>query len=556
MRNIISRKFIPLIGIAVTMTSFVMAAPYNGSGPGTSIINATGTGDYTSLEAAFNAIESVQLTGGDWTFLIETDLTETTQLLVGQNTNGNSIIIKPAPGTQPTVFLESNLSTIVGPSNHIVIGATTYNVDSSLVKTDNFIIDGSNNGTTSRDLTFVTVPNGNESGIIAVIADSDNFELKNCILTLDSPRTISQSTVRIQSVNNSGFTNLTPDNALIENCIINTDVESGIGIVINQGGGDIFGLGANNTIIRNNEINSARTGIFLIDHRNVDILDNQINIVGSAPTLGNLSGIRSSTNSASTDFFQVTVENNDIQVTQEIGNSGVAEGITFSGSRVASTTDALYRIRNNSVYLEPLNATPLSISRITGIRFSISDVDVEIQNNSVNVSLSDFLTPSNTPVTTALFVDNDEAKNDYTIENNIFRFDGQTGYAVSVSLDQGNAYSNDNNFFISRGTAFGNSFGSDHPLLFDYKQATGLDSNSTDTDPLESILGITGTWTSKSDLRFNGPPFMNFMGVPISGLTTDLDGVTRDTMTPTKGAFEISPYAEIPSIAGDSFLYY
>ncbi|MGF1571759.1 MAG: hypothetical protein ACFCU1_01665 [Sumerlaeia bacterium] len=44
----------------LAMCSPLAARPYNGVGPGTSVINAAGGADYTSLQQATNAVNAFQ----------------------------------------------------------------------------------------------------------------------------------------------------------------------------------------------------------------------------------------------------------------------------------------------------------------------------------------------------------------------------------------------------------------------------------------------------------------------------------------------------------------
>src|SRR5262245_2158037 len=78
------------------------AALYTGAGPGTSTIGGV-TPDYPDLTSAVTAVNAAPLTGGNWTFLIAGDTTETANIAMGQNTNGNTITFKPAAATTPTI---------------------------------------------------------------------------------------------------------------------------------------------------------------------------------------------------------------------------------------------------------------------------------------------------------------------------------------------------------------------------------------------------------------------------------------------------------------------
>jgi hypothetical protein len=158
------------------------------AGQGTSTVG-TG-GDYPSLSAA-SAAFSAYPGGlpGNWTLEILNDLTEPTNSWFGNLTNGYSVTVKPASGVTATItFTKTTDNT--NPSGAIIVGVSADSW-TPLMKTDNFIIDGSNNGTTSRDLTL-TIPATVTFAYncpIHVLGDSDNVVIKNCNILNLSPGT-------------------------------------------------------------------------------------------------------------------------------------------------------------------------------------------------------------------------------------------------------------------------------------------------------------------------------------------------------------------------------
>jgi hypothetical protein len=81
----------------------IIAAPYTGNSPGTSVIHAGGPGDYTTLTSAVNPSNAATLTGGDWFLDFATDLSTTAKVMLAQETNGNWSIFRPAAGANVTI---------------------------------------------------------------------------------------------------------------------------------------------------------------------------------------------------------------------------------------------------------------------------------------------------------------------------------------------------------------------------------------------------------------------------------------------------------------------
>ncbi len=88
---------------------------------------------------------------------------------------------------------------------------------------------------------------------------------------------------------------------------------------------------------------------------------------------------------------------------------------------------------------------------------------------------------------------------------------------------------NYNDYYVSGTNSHIGYWGGDRTSLADWKTASGQDANSISSNPL---------YVSTSNLKpFNTSPLIN-AGTPISGITTDIDGTTRNSSTPYIGAYE------------------
>jgi len=163
----------------------------------------------------------------------------------------NTITIRPAVGTTHLIERET--------SNEI--SAVFAIVDASHV-----IIDGSNNGTNSRDITVQNLAELNQTAPIALFTDvigGENITIKNLKLKAGS------KTFETAGIFIDGYTNVSVENNEISNCLIGVTVENGENISIQ-----------NNIIGSDNEAEFIKQGIGITFSSNLTILGNTIkNIV-------------------------------------------------------------------------------------------------------------------------------------------------------------------------------------------------------------------------------------------------------------------------------------
>jgi len=156
-----------------------------GAGQGTSTIGTT-LCDYSTLYDAAWDFDTTPNTGS-WTMLVQTDLTEPVADFFGNTVlSGSTITLKPGTGVNPTITF-TNPSDNAGWTGDFIIGANFSNNGSNYAniytKTDNFVIDGSNNGTNSQNLTLAAATTQTFANrIITEGGACNNVVIKNCKL--------------------------------------------------------------------------------------------------------------------------------------------------------------------------------------------------------------------------------------------------------------------------------------------------------------------------------------------------------------------------------------
>ena len=126
----------------------------------------------------------------------------------------------------------------------------------------------------------------------------------------------------------------------------------------------------------------------------------------------------------------------------------------------------------------------------------------------------------------------------HTFKNNLFinnRTGGATGKHYAIRLPGVNSLTINNNDYYSGSGSLGDFNGTAKTTLADWRTATTQDANSAST---------TVTFASTNDLHLAGSSISdgNLLGVPITGYTTDFDGVTRSTSAPNMGIHEMDSW--------------
>jgi hypothetical protein len=484
--------------------------------------------NYTTITAFLNDVAGKQVQG-DITVLLDADynsVSETYPLTFANFANNNpnwTVTIKPNTGVN---------ASIVGNNATALIRFTN--------QSRNYIFDGSNNGTNSRNL-FIN--NTNTSGSVVMFEGTAanqgvrNSQLINTIIKAGSISTgfgiIVGGTAVSLSSNGIGHDNITIQNNIVYN--------ANHGIVLS-------GTSSTNTIKKVNIISNIvgtdtvanyiqSNGIYLIHADSVKINKNRIYNIRTAGAINN-AGI-----SINDNVTNSTISNNIISKIYSTSTGGYgAYGINFA-TATGINNDSVY---NNAIFeLITSNYSTTSTQwNAFGVRLNGGN-NIKIYNNTINL----FGQPTGgtaASASAAILVLN-ATYTGLDIRNNILR-NSMTGaiagskhytfWSTLTSVPPG-TISNFNNFRAVgvHGTLMNNN-GTDVTTLVGLQTATTSNANSVDKDPsfVNDTTLITGLGAVKG------------LGTPISTITTDILDTLRAN-PPTIGAYETAVDLSGPTIA-------
>jgi len=431
----------------------------------------------------------------------------------------NNVVVKPAAGR--------NVVLIVGGGVSKGNGVQMIGFDKGFVT-----IDGSNNGTDSRNLTITTedvtttvdLPIGLNTG------NADNVVLKNLIIkNIVAGQTNFRYGIVINDVD--GVTGL-----LIENCQIGTAERP----VRRDGIAPWGASGAASTqfSVIGNEIYCGTRGITTYIYNGCEISGNDITVLPT--TAGNanayIHGIYITGASGET-----IIQNNVIKCLEATNvDASYLMGIAFAGN--GSTETDIIKVLNNMVIVGAENET----RNYYGIGFrSANNMGVlQVYHNTIVVNNSSstqvaYGIGSHTNGTGAVTVD---LKNNIIINNHI----GNAGAAAIGLIPTTSVLTSDWNMIVSDQN-FANFKGTLYADLAAW-QAAGQDAHSV-AKAVEFVsatdLHLTGTSVGDNDLA----------GTPLSAVVVDIDGETRSTTAPYMGADEGSvPLIHVGIATGDADL--
>ena len=491
------------------------AGNYNIGGTGST--PASGC-SYVDLTAAFNDIGNKEIQGAINLVL--------TSYYKSSEEDAFPIVINPVSGSSIT-----NTVTIKPASgiNDTISGSST----SAIIKlngADNIVINGSNNGTSSRNL---LIENTATTGTVAtiwissngVLAGCENITIKNCFIKngLKSNTT----SYAISAGSTIGSTGNDNDNLTIQNNVI---MKAYYGIYAS---GASTGLYNNMTILGNiiGDTNTNNTigkyGIYLGYARSSNISQNSIKNING--TISNPIGMYIGTGIDSTTFLRNSISG--IKYTGTSGYGGKGMDITTGISSSALT------IANNLISdISGDGWNNFSTDNIIGIRISGSTGGIKIYDNSINLSGTISRSGATTDKSAALYIASTvgglDIKNN-SLNNSIVNSSG-TSAAYAIYSDAANtAFTaiNYNNYFVAGSQAMLAYLAADQSTLAAWKTASGQDVNSLNGNP---------AFASPTDLQPTSG-IMNKTGVYISTVLTDYAGNTRSTSTPDIGAYEYAP---------------
>lgn len=556
------KKILLTFGVAALAAVGSAATFTAGGGQGTAIVDAAGTGDYTTLAAA--AADFSSFTGGctgDWTLLIRSNLTEAGSSVFGNSTNGHKVTVKPAPGVSPTVTFQYFVKpTGTWWDGGLIVGPKAQNANEYMA-VNGFTVDGSNtNGGTTRDLKFINspVPEGgteNPRVLLRVVGQSEVVVFKNCVV--ESVTAGAGDNIGIDYVARlAGGLNLMPNNGVVENCEIKVPVGAlGIG-VRGFNSGVPSGTAITGMTVRNNDITASLRAVHYALNAGGTIENNRISINQTAA-----SRPQTILHQGANGVLDWTLNINgnrfvDIQ-TLDGGGWLYAIGV---GAGVTTVGRATYNITNNMIggfrYDYTGVANPLStgwICRGISIETLGSGATYNIHQNSFNMEnvtrFDNTLEDVNNRLGAISLLSAGNFAGVLNIQNNIFRYTQPNG--TILSLRSGNTVGgtlNINNNTYAGSAIVANYNGTAYATLGNWKAATGgaagQDAGSNVADPTVPAAPGAGKWVSATDLHFDADPGSPYKVALLPAVPFDFDGQTR-AMTTDRGVDQFAPTSAV-----------
>jgi hypothetical protein len=551
----------------------------------TATAGTTGPTVYTTLKGAFDAVNA-GTHQGSVTINITGNTTETAAAILNASGSGSAsytaVSVKPGTGATPTV--SGNL-----PSNALI----------RLNRSSNVTIDGSNNGTTTRDLTFTNT--SNISGNVMLIGSTgttpiNNVTVKNCMLINGTNSSTAVIVGDAAVAGNPGyFSNITIQNNDIQKTYIglylyavasalgnNTTVT---GNSLNSTGANairmvgIYAQGVDGLVVSNNTIGNFETVNpefdraiwFATATKNASISGNTISGFAYTGTSSYAPiGINVSTGNPNSN---ITVTNNTVNNFTSSGTGttmgmfiySAMSGMTVSRNKVSNikntntggygaagilltptTTTSAIKVHNNFIwdvagygfngYTSEDNGNGIVVDGGGGI---------DINFNSVVLNTEQTLTGGHR-ASCLLISSYVSASGTIDVRNNIL--------ANLQTVGNGNSRLVLSNLASSGNAVFGTINHNDYYSTSGNLSSTGTNASITTTlAQLQTNLGGNGSsmnvqpmFIGTNDLHMN-PNFTTLSndGTPIAGIATDIDGNTRNGITPDMGADEFAPCATI-----------
>jgi hypothetical protein len=536
--------------------TFIVASPLSGNYN----VGAAEPAPFNSITSALNWLDLVGMSAST-TFLL-TDAVYSTGETFPLDINpfagasaSQTLTIKPAPGVNSVITGFAELTTTGTGGLFQINGA------------DFVIIDGSNSGSTSSNLSVINTNTTTQNGGVSISGTSTNGATNNIIKNLTIKAGIDQRTGNVTptfgilSISAGSGAGLNGNNTFTGNII--SKVAFGL---------DIRGFSSaaleTGTTVSNNIIGPAAAGEDQIGIAGI-IMKNETNALISGNeirTIGYRVGNTGLANTPAGIYFGDGVPAWRVATTAVVKNSQVvnnrihnivfefagafgAAGIINGARDGANTTNNI--IANNMIY--DIRATSLATNGgAVGIGIATGNNDKVVFNS---ISLTGDLDPAGAP--TAAFESSgirvapttgNVVPTNLTIKNNAIRIDLNSNdeslehYAIVAppSFNWGTGGLNNNDYFANPNNpqAFvGNTGNTSLSLGFKtIGEWRGVFSPAQDG----LSVSFNPQFVSETDLhiRTDIKTYVENAGVPVAGVTTDFDGATRNATTPDIGADE------------------
>ena len=493
-------------------------------------------GNYTTLTAAVNDYNIRCLSGPVVFDLLDaTYPSETFPITIQQNadTNAtNTLTIKPATGVT---------ATITGSNSNAII---------KLNGADYVTIDGSNNGTNSKDLTITNTNTGTTSAVVwngsaSASNGASNITIKNSNILGNAPLTTFVGVFSGSGTTMGAIAESANNNFIVQN---NSVAKSQYGIAI-------AGAATTNTgnIISNNSIGSNTVadyigfiGVFASNNNGIEIKNNTIfNII---TTGANPIGINIAAN-----VINSIIDSNNISGVAYTGTTGYGgKGMNIN----TGTATSNLTVSNNTISnIRGDGWNSLLGDSTVGIRIgatggaTVTTGGIKLYNNSINLGSGAFAGNGSGTRSAALFLSSTTSNLD--IRNNIFvtnLFNSNAALAKTYSI-----YSDVAN------TAFTNIDFNNYTVLGTQGVLGYLTSDRTNLAGIVAGFGqnvaslnVTPVFVSATDLHLvtTTNTAIDNKGTTIAGVTLDIDGNVRNVTTPDMGADEFTSTACTSAIGG------
>ncbi len=517
---------------------------------------------FASMKSALDSLSNGMPIPSNTTFYITSDITEPEiggkGLGLAVDPTPYTVTFKPAAGVKPTITLQYPSDGNSGPSGAFVIGMNSAAMAwADLKPTRNIVFDGSNSeGGKSRDLTIQTTGIQRNAIPLAIVGDVQNVTIKNCnVLYKVVPTAASTSgsllvysiLIRTATTANTGTVEKTPSNLTIDNNWLSSNFT---GVTASIGGIGGYAAAAISTYptkitISNNKIEAIRHGVGLYYLGSTNVTNNEIIVNQNVASVSSeaIMGV----NTLPTATYNIT--NNKItklavRDSSALTGSGGIGAISIEGK-------GTYNVYNNMISGFSLAGTSTDKNAyLYGIRVA----DSAVANIYYNTIRMDSVAPigAGTVNYRGLYFSNGIN----TVKNNIVA-NYEDDFA-SVNVYRGNTgtvgtlagtLTADYNDYYRAGTSnaltgFKDTTKATNMTL--WRVASGVDANS--------MIGAPG-FISATDLHIDTrallTPVISDAGVPVAGVTTDIDGEARNATTPDIGADEftmVPPVSSIPVV--------
>jgi len=563
-------KLIYSLGVALCfmVASSGHAAIYTGSGPGESTIG-TG-GDYASLNAVCEAINSQPLSGGDWTFLILNDLNEpANSSIIQDQLNGNRITLRPAPGTSSTV----TFTTTAVPSDntgHLTIGAVPVPSPAGPTlmfrSTHNITIDGCNTpGGSERNLTFRNSIGSSARTIIVIFGDSDYINVRNCNFESNGVRNITSPQYRMPTTGidfiplvQFNIPSRVADYAIVENCnIVYTQTVPASGISLNWAQQPLEPTTSSKSVIfRDNNVSGTAHGIKVAYTTASLIADNHIvtSAVSQLPVGESAIGILSSVDNGiqilrnQISFFAIEPRNSLHGILQYCPSphKNIVADVRNNMIRSLRITPALQDGENARVGIQIDTESPSTTT---------------LSHNSIDMyqDPAGLLTHTNSAAIFHGGLSSSITGKQGTLiaKNNILRMTMRGGFAIRSRGTSETVISDRNDIFLGPNSLLGTSGVATYATMAAWQTGMGSDLNSISQDPYVAAGPGFGTWigpmeSASADLHFTSYPGPLYLAPPLPEVTHDIDGDLRNSTAVVMGADEM----EHPNAGVDNWSIY